>query len=411
MARVLDDLTNYSFKGTRSPQIMDARLKRSGVPSRILQIQNEDAVRRYTARYQVKVDGLDSAKVTQFLRGGIKANWSEEKAQEGVLEDGLRKRLVKAAIRALYALGTDAGEVEIAVLPGRRYAVDKIKVRYNVQDRNRAEQHGEPPFSGTGLESDILMGMDPEFILVSKQGHIIPASLYLERGGAAGSDAVREGDEVSYPLGELRPMPQPDPDRLLVSMRQTLREAQQLITDDTLQWKAGGLPDPRYPLGGHLHFSGVPLTMSVLQCLDNYLALPLAILEDPAGRGRRPRYGFLGDYRRQPYGGFEYRTLPSFLVSPLITKASLYIAYLIIMHHSKLRARPLNHERYHKAYYEGNPAVLREAALKLHQDLTLLPEYGTYSRVIDQLFEYIREGRTWDESRDIRPLWNIPAMP
>lgn len=40
------------------------------------------------------------------------------------------------------------------------------------------------------------------------------------------------------------------------------------------------MPQPGFPLGGHLHFSGVALNGALLRALDNYLALPLALLED-----------------------------------------------------------------------------------------------------------------------------------
>lgn len=406
MSRMLDDLTELYSSEWISPETINARLIRSGVPSRILHSQRSYR-ERFTARYRVRVNGLCSTLVTPFI-SGLKSGLGIGGVLSSGLEDGLYKRMEKAAIRALYTLGTDVGEVEIIALPGRRYAVNEIiprKMNPSLQNSKLVDSKRQD------ADTRILMGMDPEFILVNKEGQVIPASLYLDRYGTAGSDAVRVGDEVSYPLGELRPAPHADPDSLLKAMREAMLTAQQCITDTSLQWKAGGLPVPGLPLGGHIHFSGVPLTMSVLQCLDNYLALPLAIVEDPAGRGRRPRYGFLGDFRIQPYGGFEYRTLPSFMVSPLISKASLYIAYLIVLYHDRLRARPLNRERYHKAYYGGRKEVLREVAEKLHQDLTRLPEYLTYSKVIDRLFEYIEEGRNWDESRDIRPLWNIPAVP
>lgn len=402
MARVLDDLTDVYTTEMFSPEKMDARLRRSGVPSRIMRPLNRDK-NRYTARYRVRVNGIESTSVMLSTRGGSRVGWVDGETLPGGLEDGLRKRMEKAAIRTLYVLGTDQGEVQIAALPGRRYAVEQVILSKGAAscERNHSMQK----------DTAFLIGMDPEFVLVNHEGSVVPASLYLERNGTAGSDAVREGDEVSYPLAELRPAPQRDPDALLQAMRLALMEAEQLIVDRSLLWKAGGLPAPGLPLGGHIHFSGVPLTLSVLQCLDNYLALPLAILEDPASRGRRPRYGYLGDYRLKPHGGFEYRTLPSFLVSPFITKASLYMSYLIAVHHERLRARPLNRERYHKAYYEGKPEVLRECATKLHQDFTLLPDYASYARVIDRVFSYIADGRTWDESRDIRPLWNIPAIP
>lgn len=411
MVRVLNDLTDLYTADMFTPERMDARLRRSGVPSRIVRPLRRDT-ERYIATYQVKVNGMESTQVMLSTRGGSKVGWLDGGTLPGGLEDGLRKRMEKAAIRTLYVLGTDQGEVQIAALPGRRYAIEQIALKKAAGSIERSQNVlNDDNLSRTGNDTAFLMGMDPEFVLVNRKGIVVPASLYLERNGTAGSDAVREGDEVSYLLAELRPAPQRNPNDLLQAMRVALMEAEQLITDRSLLWKAGGLPAPGLPLGGHIHFSGVPLTLSVLQSLDNYLALPLAILEDPASRGRRPRYGYLGDYRRQPYGGFEYRTLPSFLVSPFITKASLYMSYLIVLHHDRLRARPLNRERYHKAYYEGKPEVLQECAAKLHQDFTLLPDYAPFAKIIDRVFEYIAEGRKWDESRDIRPLWNIPATP
>ena len=66
--------------------------------------------------------------------------------------------------------------------------------------------------------------------------------------------------------------------------------------------------------------SRIWLTSRLLRVLDNYLALPFILIEDQNTKLRRPRYGFLGDFRRKTHGGFEYRTLPSWIVSPRITK-------------------------------------------------------------------------------------------
>ncbi|WP_234032765.1 putative amidoligase domain-containing protein [Paenibacillus faecalis] len=410
MVKVLDELAELNKVEMLSSEKMDARLRRSGLSSRITWPLKRGAG-RYIPAYRVKVRGMESAQVMLSTQGGNEAGWLDVAALPGGLEDGLHKRMEKAARRALYALGTDQGEVQIAALSGRRYAIERIVLN---------QESGVDGLSCHGMKDQVtrmenqaafLMGMDPEFILVNREGDVVSASLYLDRNGVAGSDAVREGEEVSYPLAELRPAPQQHPDALLKSMRLALLSAKQQITDSSLLWKAGGMPVPGFPLGGHIHFSGVRISLPLLQSLDNYLALPLAILEDPSSRARRPRYGFLGDYRMQPHGGFEYRTLPSFLVSPFITKASLYMAYLIIHHHDKLRARPLNRERYHKAYYEGRVEVLQECAAKLHRDFALLPDYDRFAKVIDRVFAYIAEGRKWDESRDIRPLWNIPFMP
>lgn len=422
LSKVWDDVlaSQASNPEGRSLEAIDARLKRSGIPSRILYPSNQHDD-HFVARYRVTVAGLDAVSVTKLMRGGSEMVWEKGGGIPGELADGLRKRLAKAAVRTLYALGTDRGEVNITAMPGRRYTVDQVAIG---RKRASGNQHGKtvfltaagkgmnaqnPPFSEKG--AGFLMGMDPEFVLVGRGGQVVEASLYLERRGAAGCDAVRSGDVVTYPLAELRPVPKSDPDALLIEMRRTLREAGRLITDPSLAWMAGGLPVKGLPLGGHIHFSGVPLSLDLLKCLDNYLALPLALLEDPSGRERRPRYGYLGDFRRQPYGGFEYRTLPSFLVSPLIAKASIYLAFLIARNHAKLPARPLDEDRYHKAYYEGHTEILRECSAALHRDIGNLQEAAPYARVIDRLFGLIAEGRTWDERRDIRPLWNIASSP
>lgn len=105
------------------------------------------------------------------------------------------------------------------------------------------------------------------------------------------------------------------------------------------------MPQPGFPLGGHLHFSGVSLNGALLRALDNYLALPLALLEDKRATRRRPHYGNLGDFRRQSYGGFEYRTLPSFLISPQLAKGVIGMAFLIASQYPRLQRRPLVRRR------------------------------------------------------------------
>ena len=66
--------------------------------------------------------------------------------------------------------------------------------------------------------------------------------------------------------------------------------------------------------------------LSLLQTLDNYLALAR---RRPQGAFSQTPLWVPGDFRRRPYGGFEYRTLPSFRF-PLVAKVSLYVAYLAL---------------------------------------------------------------------------------
>lgn len=395
--------------------LAQARMVRSGIPCLLNTGSGKE--HRYTARYSVHVQQLAAASIRHHQLGGSEVLFVPD-SEHGRYEDGLHRRLEKAALRSLYTLGVDEGEVIITARPGRRYVVESVRMKggrnktvmsakgRRTEGLNALNEGGETP-----VTPSLLMGMDPEFVLMQENGQIVFASEFMERGGEVGSDAVRFRGEVIYPIAELRPSPKAKPKELLHEMQKALRAAHTLIQDSSLTWRAGALPYGDFPLGGHIHFSGVPLSLSLLQTLDNYLALPLALLEDPKGRLRRPRYGFLGDFRRQPYGGFEYRTLPSFLVSPLVAKVALYLAYLIARYSDRLLARPFNTERYHRAYYDGDKSVLKECIAGWHRDLSALPEYKDYAREIELAVVHMEAGRTWDESRDIRPLWNIPVKP
>ncbi|WP_423803109.1 putative amidoligase domain-containing protein, partial [Paenibacillus pseudetheri] len=208
-----------------------------------------------------------------------------------------------------------------------------------------------------------------------------------------------------FPLAELRPQPRGEPRALLAQLMSAAATADRLIADRTLRWRAGGMPLTGWALGGHLHFSGVTLTAPLLRALDNYLALPMLLLEDVRAGARRPRYGVLGDFRIQPHGGFEYRTLPSFLVSPVIAKGAVYLAHLIVSHYEDLTLRPLDREDLHIAYYGGDKSPLRDAVPPLLAQLRSIGRYEKAAQYIEPLFQYIAAERTWDESRDIRELW------
>ncbi|MNC37864.1 hypothetical protein D3C75_864470 [compost metagenome] len=167
------------------------------------------------------------------------------------------------------------------------------------------------------------------------------------------------------------------------------------------------MPQRGFPLGGHVHFSGVPLTAELLRVLDNYLALPVAAIEDSSSFRRRPLYGNLGDFREQSYGGFEYRTLPSFLVSPLVTKGVIALARLIAENVEVLTLRPLQQDEIYQAFYTGNQKILRNALPRLINDITSTTTYHRYENYISPFLEAVISGRTWDESSDIRRLWKL----
>ncbi|MUT65358.1 hypothetical protein [Paenibacillus sp. NEAU-GSW1] len=332
-------------------------------------------------------------------------------------EDAALRRVVKAATSGLYAIGLDIGEAEVALGADGRAAVRNARplsaaicgsaTIVNALRHFAQQVAADNAFKRSG---GIKIGADPEFVLVRPDGRIASASRFLGEGtgGAAGSDALRIGRRIVYPVAELRPEPAEHPALLADHVRQLLFRALSRISDPTLRWAAGAMPVPGLALGGHIHISGVPLSARLLRLLDSYAALPLALVEDPAGRGRRPRYGVLGDFRLQPHGGFEYRTLPSWLVSPAAAKAAFALALLCARETLTLTHIPALEERYVEAFYAGDRTELVGCLDGVAAALAATPSYGELAPYIEPLFDAARRGTTWDERADFRLKWRIP---
>ncbi|WP_408892245.1 putative amidoligase domain-containing protein [Paenibacillus taichungensis] len=390
------------------------RLKRSGIE--VLASQGRrDRELGLRVRYEVEICCLQAIRIKRRDTSGMGG------AQESVLDreaaSSLFKRIERLATKTLYTVGLDHGAVKLEASGKSGCAVISIDPRpwkgmtdlsamyragwKQLQSELNEERHRNAP---------PILGMDPEFLLVQMpESKIVPASRFLERTGVAGCDSVTINGRRIYPVAELRPAPSSEPRELLAHLMRAFAAASRSISDHSLIWQAGGMPQRGLPLGGHVHFSGVTLNGDLLRALDNYLALPLAVLQDPRGSGRRPRYGALGDFRLKSYGGFEYRTLPSFLVSPLVAKGVVALAGLIARGYHQLRQRPLAKAVIHTAFYEGNRDVMQAHIPALLDDLTQMDGYERYEPYAAPLISQLRLGRTWDESRDIRKLWNIRA--
>lgn len=404
--------------GGWSVQRRHARLQRAGISSLLVpgDMRGESGV--YRRRYAVHVSGLHAIEIASVEGANRNLRVPVAVGPDQASSPSLMKQLEKMAVRCLYTLGLDSGEVVLVSAGGeRKYAVENVTPSAWIGSRRlrmlyeRAQREQERRLAEE-IEGrlPLMLGMDPEFLIVDPEsGEVVPASRFLDREGEVGCDAVHGEGEISYPIAELRPQPSESPRGLLIGLMRTLRMAGEMIGDRSLHWLAGGMPKSGLPLGGHLHFSGIGLTAELLRALDNYLTLPVSVLEAPTSQLRRPKYGYLGDFRRQPHGGFEYRTLPSFLVSPMLAKGIVYAAYLIVTNYAKLARRPLDQEeRLHKAYYAGQRDIIREYLEPLLADLQSLAEDQEAEKYIRPLLSRIRQGGTWNESRDIRPLWNIP---
>lgn len=320
---------------------------------------------------------------------------------------------VREAVKALYALGLDYGVVDV-VFPASGEPEILSVIPYPELDDRLAELFAEAIgrfqreyITASQRQELPILGADPEFLIADNAGTIVHASRYLPKNGSAGCDVLTIRGVKRFPLAELRPTPTPDPRKLVRHIRQAMQLAADYILDDSLIWVAGAMPAKGFALGGHVHMSRIWLNTTLLRALDNYVALPLVLAEEARSVRRRPRYGFLGDFRRQKHGGFEYRTLPSWLVSPRLARGVLASTALVATHYKELTQRPLTHAAVQRQYYDGSKSELLPLVKSLWSDMERLPGYQAWADWLEPYKQSLFAMQAWDERRDIRPLWKI----
>ncbi len=317
---------------------------------------------------------------------------------------------VHLAIRSVYAIGLECGQVTVAADSPHRAKVLDVHYEWNEHQISQDRLNAIQELSDLDQSPHVMLGADPEFALRGVDGGMVLASDFLGKNGTVGCDSTRYREELGmnqWPLVELRPRPSQDPEELFRLIFQALQLARRKISDQSVEWLAGGMPFDGYPIGGHVHFSKIVPSFSLMRKLDAYLSLPLLLVEDPGCRKRRPRYGFLGDFREKSYGGFEYRTLPSWLVTPTITRGVLHLAKLIASHHHQLTARPFLHRPILRAYYKGDKEHVKPIVRAMWQELSTLPDYESARRQLDAFFMYVLSGDTWPADQDIRKAWKL----
>lgn len=332
-------------------------------------------------------------------------------------EDQVAKRVQNLAIRSLHAVGLDMGLVSIGmgqkgmlyvldvtanpVLEGRLLELYQTAVNDFIDREERTDGQNLGP---------IRIGTDIEFMLQNAQGKMVLASNYLSRKGRVGcDDRSVQFDGKRLPLVELRPDPDYSPLGLLNNLKEVMAEASYSINRRLVQWRAGSMPFRPYSTGAHLHFSNVSFSSQFVKALDNYLGLPLMMVEDQSTASlRRPKYGFLGDVRFKDYGGFEYRTPASFIVDADVTAAAFCIAYLVAIHHHDLPVVDIYEPGLQSAFFQGQVDVLLPV---VERNLASLRQLSTYERFrdhIEPLFRMIEARRSWNENVDVRAVWGIP---
>lgn len=256
---------------------------------------------------------------------------------------------------------------------------------------------------------DVLLGTDPEFVLRDTlTGRIIYPSDFFGKEGSLGYDQRSENREGRFfPLAEIRPEPDFCPVRLTEKIREILAQAVSIIPPH-IEWLAGSLHFERYQIGGHIHFSNLELNSRLLRALDNYLAIPIMLIEDPATSARRRRhYGFLGSIRIKPHGGFEYRTPGSWLVSPELTLSCLCLAKIVATEYPLLLKDYFVEPQMQKAFYQSKKHYFYDIFDDLWRDIMNTSLYSKYSRHLTPLTDLIQNRSHWTENVDLRKSWGL----
>lgn len=343
--------------------------------------------------------------------------WSgaNERGRTKTLRERDNQKIVEQARRVSYFLGLDLAVVTIAYTARRRYKALSINPSPILSEKNIdiivqkiVDLAGQDQ---RVLLKDIKMGADPEFMMFnSRTGKIVSASNHFPREGMVGCDNIRMPNRTQRPVAEVRPKPDYSPIILTANIKQALNMANQMAPYRGVRWVAGSQPGGGFSIGGHIHFSNIKINASILRALDNFVGLPIFLIENPVPASRRrKRYGRLGDYRIKEYGGFEYRTPGSWLVSQNITLAILCLSKIVISRYPWLPFNYLNTPEAQQAFYQGNKDYFYPIVERLWSHIETIDMYQEYRVHLDELHEMLINQSSWNETVDFRKAWMIPA--
>lgn len=322
-------------------------------------------------------------------------------------------KVAEMARRAIHVLGLDFAQITLVLTSRRVLKVARVnpspelskgdfKGLIDCFDLNLKEKTGSD-------RSEVKLGADPEFMMINRRnGRIVFASNFFPREGHVGCDSIRVPNRYQRPVAEIRPSPSTCPVSLANNIRQSLLAANRMAPYRNIKWVAGSLPAGDYSIGGHVHFSNIRLNGGLLRALDNFLGIPIFLLEQPSTAvRRRKKYGFLGDYRLKNHGGFEYRTPSSWLVSHKISRAVLCLAKIVAARYLLLQTNYLNSVEAQKSFYAGNQDYFRDIFGDLWKQLSKIDLFDMYSEHLEVIKDMVDNGLSWDEKNDFRRNWEI----
>lgn len=252
----------------------------------------------------------------------------------------------------------------------------------------------------------ITIGSDPEFGLKFGDGKQAKAYDYLSN-----STSAEIGCDGHSDIGELRPRygetPREHLNHVAVLMARVSKEIPEHIKITAGSMVAGD------GIGGHIHFGNLGHSFAfkrAARALDYYLALPIALIEvqkSAKHRRRQTGYGILGALRPQTWG-FEYRTLPSWLLGWGIALSILSIGYAVI-DAVKQRDCPSvpkdipNPED----FYNCDKKALRPLLGQIRKGWRKLPLYSEFRLEVAFLNHLLMRKMEWKEGQDVREAWGM----
>ena len=272
------------------------------------------------------------------------------------------------------------------------------------------------------INSPITLGADPEIGYMKNNEQVIASKLVSNNSFGVGLDGHSDISEVRLKT------PLKTPKEMVAEIAGYFKELNKKIPKDVIVIAGGMVGDD--PMGGHLHWGKTKYTKindmkNYGGVLDLYLALPTLMLEDPADaqRRRNSSYGRLfidrsGAIETKNYGGFEYRTLASYLVSPTITDSIISLGHTIVheIDYGSAKLKNLKSfkksEEINKAFNCADKKFLYKYVPKIFKDIQKCMLFrGNYEKEIAGLFGLIKafsnNNKTWMANKDILVRWGI----
>lgn len=277
------------------------------------------------------------------------------------------------------------------------------------------------------ITSPMTLGVDPE-IGYMKDGQQVVATKFIK------NCAFGVGLDGHNDISEIRLKgPVKTPREIVTEIRGYFKELAPKIPKDVIV-VAGGMAGTD-PLGGHIHFGNTKFTKFADmwrygEKLDLYLAFPVLMLENAiqAKARRCSNYGKLfidrdqGAIETKAYGGFEYRTLSSYLVSPSFTESIIALGHTIVHEVDYGNAKLKSLKQFQKvndlrtAFNNGDKKVIMKYIPKVFEDIQECMLFkNNYKKQLAGLFGLIKafgiDNKDWFAEKDILIRWGARNEP